>query len=114
MKFNSVFFFCVLLCLALVSLCCNESKNAQLDKKFFDVGVQMAEKDAKKGCSEKKLSEADCNKFREDKLKEAREVIQEVIKEFDEACKKSIMLEDECVEKKQEMLKGMLAESKKW
>jgi hypothetical protein len=113
MKFNSVFFFCVLLCLILVSLSCSESKNAQLDKKFFDFGVQIAEKDAKKECSEKNLSEANCNKLREDKLKEAREGLQEIIKEFDEMCKKSILLEDECVQKKQEMLKVMLAESQK-
>jgi hypothetical protein len=113
MKFNSGFFFCVLLCSILVSLSCSESKNAQLDKKFFDFGVQMAEKDAKKECSEKNLSEADCNKFREDKLKEAREGMQEIIKEFDEMCKKSILLEDECVEKKQQVLKELLAESKR-
>jgi Skp family chaperone for outer membrane proteins len=112
MKFN-VFFFCVLLCLTLGSLSCSESKNAQLDKKFFDFGVQMAEKDARKECSEKNLSEADCNKSREDKLKKGREDVQEIIREFDETCKKSISLEDECVEKKQEFLKGIVAESKR-
>jgi hypothetical protein len=113
MKFNSGFFFCVLLCLILVSLSCSESKNAQLDKKFFDFGVQMAEKDARKECSEKNLSEADCNKSREDNLKEAREVMQNFITEFDETCKKSVLLEDECVEKKQQTLKEMLADSKR-
>ncbi len=104
MKFSSVFFFCVLLCLALGSLSCSESKNAQLDRKLLDLGAQIAEKDVKKQCSEKNLSEADCNKLRDVKLKSAREETQESINKFDENCKKSIMLEAECVEKKQEML----------
>jgi hypothetical protein len=113
MKFNSGFFFCVLLCLTLGSLSCSESKNAQLDRKFLDFGAQVMEIDVKKECSEKNLSEADCNRLRGDKLKFARENMQERMKQFDEMCKKSILLEDECVQKKQEMLKVMLAESKK-
>jgi hypothetical protein len=113
MKFNSVFFFCVLLCLVLGSLSCSESKSAQLDRKFLDMSVQLAEKDAEKECSEKKLSEAACNKLRDVTLKSAREQMQKVITGFDEMCKKSVLLEDECVEKKQELLKVAVAESKK-
>jgi hypothetical protein len=114
MKFNSVFFFCVLLCLALVSLSCSESKNAQLDRKLLDLGIQMAEHNVKGECSEKNLSEADCNKLRDTEIKSARELVQETIKRVDENCKKSISLEDECVEKKHEQLRLAFAEFKKY
>jgi hypothetical protein len=113
MKFNSVFFLCVLLCLVFGSLSCSESKNAQFERKLLDVGAQAAEEDVKKECSEKKLSESACNKLRDVKLKFAREVMQKLITDFDEMCEKSILLEDECVEKKQELLKVALAKSKK-
>jgi hypothetical protein len=113
MKFNSVFLLCVLLCLVLVSLSCSESKNSQLDRKFLDMGVQLAEIDVKKECSEKKLSEAACNELRDVTLKSARERMQKVVTGFDEMCKKSVLLDDECLEKKQELLKIVVAESKK-
>ncbi len=108
---RSVFF--SVLCLSLMSLACSESKNAQLDRKALELGDQLVEIDVKKECSEKKLSEVDCNKAREGKLKEARKAMQDLMTRFDEMCKGTVFLEDECVEKKQEMLKLMVAESNK-
>jgi predicted Holliday junction resolvase-like endonuclease len=113
MKFNSVFLFCVLLCLVLGSLSCSESKNAELDRKILDMAAQLAENDVKEECSEKKLSEAACNKLRDVRLKSTREDAQEAIRKLDEMCKKSPSLEDECVEKKQEKMKAAFAEAKK-
>jgi hypothetical protein len=104
MKFNSVFFFCVLLCLTLGSLSCSESKNAQLDRKLLDVSRQGAERVAKEECSEKNLSETDCAKLREASLSYVRESTREVIKYFDEECKKTSLFEEQCVERKQKLL----------
>jgi hypothetical protein len=114
MKFNSVFFFCVLLCLILVSLSCSESKNAQIDRKFLELGDELSEKDAQRECSGKSLSEADCKELKEEKIKSGRKGNQGFIERFDENCKKSALLEDECLAKKQDLLKRMYTERGKY
>jgi hypothetical protein len=97
-----------------VSLSCGKPGNAQLDEKFLDFGVQVGEKAAKKDCSEKNLSEVDCNKVREDKVKRGREMMQEAVTKIDESSKKLALSEDQRVERKQKLLKQMIAESENW
>jgi hypothetical protein len=104
MKLSSVFLY-VFLFLALMSLSCSESKNAQLDRKYLELGVQTAEKIATKECSEKNLSVADCSRLRADMLEKWRKMMQENIDSLDKSCKESfLVLEDECVKVKQELL----------
>jgi hypothetical protein len=112
-KFNSVFFFCVLLCLTLGSLSCAESKNAQLDRKLLDLTARVSERITTKHCSEKNLSEADCSEVKARYLKGMSEAVQESINVLNEGCKKSALLEDECVEQKQVLVKEMFAEYEK-
>jgi hypothetical protein len=71
----------------------------------MDYSDQLAEGFVKKECSEQKLSVTECNKVRGQATEVFRTQIQESIKQLDEACKKSVLLEDECVEKKREALK---------
>ncbi len=108
MKFNSVFFFCVLLCLILVSLSCSESKNAQLDRKFLDSGVQAAERIVKRKCSEENLSKTDCAESMEVNVGAMREGIKEQIRRFDEKCKNSTSFEEQCLEQKQEAFQKVI------
>jgi hypothetical protein len=108
MKFNSAFFFCVLLCLTLGSLSCAESKNAQLDRKMLDSGVQAAERIAKRHCSEKNLSETACAELIEVNVRHMREGTKEQIRRFDENCKNSASFEEQCLEQKQEALQKII------
>jgi hypothetical protein len=108
MKFNSVFFFCVLLCLILGSLSCSESKNAQLDRKVLDSGVQAAERIVKRKCSEQNLSETACAELMEVNVGAMREGMKEQIRRFDENCKNSTSFEEQCLEQKQEAFQKIL------
>jgi hypothetical protein len=108
MKFNSVFFFCVLLCSTLGSLSCSESKNAQLDRKFLDSHIQAAEKVAKQQCFEGNLSETDCAQLTEILVGRMREGVKRNIARFDEDCKKSASFEEQCLERKQRALRESL------
>ncbi len=108
MKFNSAFFFCVLLCSTLGSLSCSESKNAQLDRKMLDSGVQVAERIAKRQCSEKNLSESACAESMEVNVRAMREGTKEQIRRFDENCKNSTSFEEQCLEQKQEAFQKVI------
>jgi Na+-transporting NADH:ubiquinone oxidoreductase subunit NqrC len=110
MKFNSVFFFCVLLCSILVSLSCSESKNAQLDRKLLDSYSQAAEAIGKRQCSEQNLSETDCAKLKEFLVDYMRKGMKENIRRQDEDCKKSSLFEEQCLERKQQILQRSLQE----
>jgi hypothetical protein len=110
MKFNSAFFFCVLLCLILGSLSCSESKNAQLDRKTLDAYTQAAETIGKRQCSERNLSETDCAELVKFLVGYMRDGMKENIRRLDEDCKKSALFEEQCLEKKQQVLQSSLRE----
>jgi hypothetical protein len=96
--------------MVLACLSCSESKNDQLDRKIMEYTDQLAEGFTKKECSEQKLSVTECNKVRAQAIEIFRTQMQGTIKQLDEACKKSVLLEDECVEKKREVLKRMVSD----
>jgi Uri superfamily endonuclease len=80
---------------------------------MLDLSAEVAEQSQNKTCSERHLSEADCNRWKVDNLEEMRKRTQEIINDFDEKCKKSALLEDECVKAKQDWVKKTFAEYKK-
>jgi hypothetical protein len=66
----------------------------------------------KRECSEE-LSATECNNLRAQGIEMSRIQTQESIKRLDEACKKSVLLEDECVEKKREFLKALVSKGER-
>jgi hypothetical protein len=76
----------------------------------MDYADQWTEGFTKKECSEQKLSVTECDKLRGQAIEMSRTQMQGTIKQLDEACKKSVLLEDECVEKKREVLKRMVSD----
>ncbi len=108
MKFNSVFFFCVLLCLILVSLSC-ATKSSQLESKILDQYERRSVDNAISLCNEVglKITDAKCESLKDDYAKTGRQKGKEILLEANNTCQEHRLSEDDCNKIKEQMLKGI-------